>query len=342
LRDNERFLRQTEKIARIGGWKVNPLTDSLIWTEGVYNIIEAPLDYKPGMEEGLKFYTSPYRHIIKEALTKAIDHNEPFKVEAEVITTRGKHIWTEVRGLTRVEDGDVPQVVGTFQDITERKQIESALERSETKYRLMFSESPIGMMYVDRDGNILEINQKMLDIIGSPGSEATRAINMLTFPPLINSGLSQLYHDCLKSGKLIDAETQYTTKWGKKTFLRSVIKPHFDENGDIIGSFTVIEDVAPRKRAEEALRESEARYRTLFQSLKDLIDMHSDRPNEGCLTVETRSLPAVSKNLEMNYIENALRKTKGKVLPAARLLGISRFTLARQMAKMGIKGAHYK
>ena len=45
-----------------------------------------------------------------------------------------------------------------------RKQIEAALEISETKYRLMFSESPIGMVYVDKDGNILEINQKMLDI----------------------------------------------------------------------------------------------------------------------------------------------------------------------------------
>ena len=112
--------------------------------------------------------------------------------------------------------------------------------------------------------------------IGSPGAEATKAINMLTFPPLIKAGLSQHYHDCLKSGKLIDAETQYTTKWGKQTFLRSVIKPHFDENGEIIGCLTVIEDVAARKRPEYALRDSETRYRTLFQSLKDLIDTHSE------------------------------------------------------------------
>jgi DNA-binding NtrC family response regulator len=70
--------------------------------------------------------------------------------------------------------------------------------------------------------------------------------------------------------------------------------------------------------------------------------MHSETPENESPTVETRSLPSVSKNLELNYIENALRKTKGKVLPAARLLGISRFALARQMAKMGIKGENYK
>ena len=343
LRDSERFLRQIEKIARIGGWKVNPIIEhSLNWTEGVYDILEAPLDYKSGLELGLDFYTPQYRPILKEALTRAIDHNEPFKIEAEVKTTSGKKIWTEVRGLMRVEEGDVAQIVGTFQDVTERKQIEAALEMSETKYRLMFSESPVGMMYLDKDGNILEVNQKMLDILGSPGAEATKTINMLTFPPIIESGLSQHYHDCLKCGKLVDAETQYTTKWGKRTFLRSVIKPHMDENGEIIGAFTVTEDVALRKQTEDALRESETRYRTLFQSLRDLINMHSEMVQTANQHVESRTLTDVSKNLERNYIENALRKTKGKVQPAAKLLGISRFTLMRQMAKMGIDSDNYK
>jgi DNA-binding NtrC family response regulator len=115
-----------------------------------------------------------------------------------------------------------------------------------------------------------------------------------------------------------------------------------DENGEIIGSFTVIEDVAPRKRAENALRESETRYRTLFQSLKDLINMHSEMSRNESHAVGLRTLPDVSKNLEMNYIENALRKTKGKVQPAAKLLGISRFMLTRQMAKMKINGADHK
>ena len=42
LQENERFLRETEKIAKLGGWKANPHTDYLQWTEGVYDIIEAP------------------------------------------------------------------------------------------------------------------------------------------------------------------------------------------------------------------------------------------------------------------------------------------------------------
>ena len=58
LKDSERFLRNTEKIAHIGGWKVNPITDSVRWTEGVCNIVEAPLDYNPRMEDVLAFLYS--------------------------------------------------------------------------------------------------------------------------------------------------------------------------------------------------------------------------------------------------------------------------------------------
>ncbi len=66
-------MRQSEKIARTGGWKANPFTDRLYWTEGVYDICEAPKDYQPGLDEGLEFYTLPYRSILKEAIAKTIE-----------------------------------------------------------------------------------------------------------------------------------------------------------------------------------------------------------------------------------------------------------------------------
>ena len=56
LRESELFLKETQQIARLGGWKANPHTDYLVWTDGIYDIIEAPRDFHPMLTEGMKYY----------------------------------------------------------------------------------------------------------------------------------------------------------------------------------------------------------------------------------------------------------------------------------------------
>ena len=165
LRDSEQFLRQSEKIARIGGWKANPFTNSLYWSEGVYDIVEAPKDYQPGLGEGLEFYSPPYRPILTEALAKTMEQEEPFRVEAEVITTSGKHLWTEVRGLMRVEEGQEPQVVGSLMDITERKLAEEALREGEQTLNSILSASPIGIALIE-GRTVKWVNQACVEMFG--------------------------------------------------------------------------------------------------------------------------------------------------------------------------------
>jgi two-component system, cell cycle sensor histidine kinase and response regulator CckA len=131
LQESLLFRRQAEKIGRIGAWKVSPQTDYLYWTEGVYAIVEAPLEYKPGLEEGMKFYDAESIPVLHEALKRALADGTPFVVEAGVTTTTGKHLWTEVRGLGRIGDDEQAFIMGTFQDITERKHLESQLRQAQ-------------------------------------------------------------------------------------------------------------------------------------------------------------------------------------------------------------------
>jgi len=124
LSESEEFLRETQAIAKIRGYKTNPETDFLQWTEGVFRMVEAPMDYQPGLTEGLKYYVPEYIPLIRDLVMNTLSNNEPFVKEVEVITSSGKRLWVELRGLATVNDGPNKCVIGTLQDISARKQAE--------------------------------------------------------------------------------------------------------------------------------------------------------------------------------------------------------------------------
>ena len=90
----------------------------------------------------------------------------------------------------RDDNGQVVGLVGIGRDFTERRQVEERLRENETMYRLLFDSAPVGILLVDTQGKILEVNPAALQILGSPSAEATKEINLLTFQPLIEAGIS--------------------------------------------------------------------------------------------------------------------------------------------------------
>ncbi len=128
-RESERFLRETEKIARLGGWKAEPQTDYLMWTDGIYDIIEAPRNYQPGLTGWLDYFSEEDRPLIRSSIETCLATSEPFTLEVIVTTATGKKVWTELRGLSLVTDGARSSAIGTFQDITERRQIDERLKK---------------------------------------------------------------------------------------------------------------------------------------------------------------------------------------------------------------------
>ena len=92
LRKSEFFLKETQQIARLGGWKANPNTNFLEWTDGVYDIIEAPRNYRPGLIEGLKYYAPEDIPVLREKITACLLTGEPFNLEVRLITETGKKV----------------------------------------------------------------------------------------------------------------------------------------------------------------------------------------------------------------------------------------------------------
>jgi len=156
-------------------------------------------------------------------------------------------------------------------DISERRRAEEALRESEARYRLLVESAPLGVLTIDARGRITQANTKLLEILDSPSAEATRAINMFDFQPLVEAGVSQDFRRCLETGAPIIADRPYVSKSGKAVHLRYHLRPIPGAGGQVGGVQAIVEDYSDLKRAEEALKESEKKYRLIIENADEAI-----------------------------------------------------------------------
>ncbi len=121
---------------------------------------------------------------------------------------------------------------------------------SEKKFKSIFENSPLGIYMATKEGVIIEANTALLAILGSPSIEATKSINVLTFPPLVKNGYAEKFKTCVKKGITIEMEIPYKTKWGKEIYLHSFLVPLKNQKGEVENVYTLIDDISQRKRSE--------------------------------------------------------------------------------------------
>ena len=127
LRKNT-LLKLTGETAQIGGWEFDTETKILLWTEEVYRIHEIDFTYNPNVSDGIGFYAPTSRPAIKDALNMAIEYEEPFDLELELITKKGNYRWVHSIGKSYQVNGKTKKVYGSFQDITNQKRVEFELQ----------------------------------------------------------------------------------------------------------------------------------------------------------------------------------------------------------------------
>jgi PAS domain S-box-containing protein len=127
LAETALFLKESQAIARVGGWKSNPATDMLYWTEELYRLLEHPAG-EPLSHEGSSHYFDPQDKLqVMQALQGALQDGTPFRFNCRMITASGRRFWADFRCVGKQEGPDGSYIAGTIQDITEHKQIEELL-----------------------------------------------------------------------------------------------------------------------------------------------------------------------------------------------------------------------
>ena len=107
--------------ARIGVWQCNLSDNSLLWTNGVYDLFEIPRNTPVTREIALACYTDASRRQMEAARARAIANCSDFSLDVEIITRTGKHRWMRLTGAVESRDGVAHRIFGMKQDITEEK-----------------------------------------------------------------------------------------------------------------------------------------------------------------------------------------------------------------------------
>jgi len=203
--------------------------------------------------------------------------------ETQVHRNDGRLIWVrDSARAVRDASGRITHYEGSLEDITEHKLAEDKVRKSETRFRTLFQEAPIGLLSIDTDGTIQGVNRTALKLLGSPSEEATKQINILTFQPLKDAGISARFEECVKEGKIFGDEQPYTSKWGKSAVLQYKLAPIFDTEGNIVEILCGFVDVSESKRTEQELRDSEERLRQVINLVPHQMFV---RDHEGCLVL---------------------------------------------------------
>ena len=174
-------------------------------------------------------------------------------------------------------DGDPEILEGTVIDITDRKLAENALRESEERYRLLVERMREGLVQADNDGVLQFVNDRFCEMVGYTREELVGAKGELLLAYSEDVTLMR-EKTRLRMRHVADQyEVRVRRKDGTVVWMEIGGAPVVDAAGNAVGSIGVHNDVTERRMAEEALRESEARYRLMAENSTDMISRTSNK-----------------------------------------------------------------
>ena len=261
LRASQAFLIRTGRVAGVGGWEVELASGIMTWSPETHRIHEVADDYVPNLDTAIAFYAPAARPLIEAAVRAGMERGEGWDLELPFMTATGRSIWVRAVGEVEFEAGVPARLVGAFQDITTRKQLEERLADNERFVRGITNSLPLRIAYVDaerrfrfvNDAHCRRLGRSREAILGRTRSELTNGAGDEAIEPRIRAvlaGAEQSY----EYEELVDGELR---------FIESQLIPDVDEAGAVRGFFISGVDITERRRDEQrtvALRSEYQRF----------------------------------------------------------------------------------
>lgn len=155
-----------------------------------------------------------------------------------------------------VEDGQCGKVIVHILDVTGLKKIETALEKSEKKYRTIFEFSPETIVLLDKDGKLADINERLSDRIGYKRENiiGKHFLEIPFLPRESKAKAKEMFSRRMLGNDIPPYEIDLITGTGERIIGRIISTPVKDADGQIINTLIIVSDITGQKKAEEELK----------------------------------------------------------------------------------------
>lgn len=276
----DELLRLTGEMAHVGGWEFDTETLSGAWTDEVARIHDLDPQQPTNAELGMSFYRGESRKSIEDAVEKAIKQGTPYDLELEMTTAKGIRKWVRTIGMPVFQGNKIVKVKGIFQDITERKKAEDEIRRMNDELEEivrertaelsdLYNNAPCGYHSIDKDANILFINDTELKWLGYTREEVVGKKKIYEFfTPESVTTFNNKFPIFLKQGWINDLEFEIVRKDGSTFPILLSGSAVYDQDGQFVMSRSTMIDHTAYRKTETALRESQAKLVTINKELE--------------------------------------------------------------------------
>lgn len=187
--------------------------------------------------------------------------------------------WLEMDGETKwysanlspmLMDGEFVGSVAVVRNITERKQMEEALRKSEEKYRTLVENASDLIYMIDEKDKVLSLNKAAAMLFGRRPEEVVGKSIFDLFPKEVADGYSRDLKEVFRTGESQTRESKMVAG-GRESWINTTLNPVRDPEGKVVAVIGVTRDITQRKQMEEALRESEEKHRAIVENSPNFV-----------------------------------------------------------------------
>lgn len=289
LKHSRKMLARTERIAHVGSWEWEIASDTVIWSEELYRIFgRDPAGQPPTWAEHAQLYDPDDMARLQHAVAQSISTGAPYKVELRARHLDGSARMCLAQGFPETDaHGRVVRLYGSLHDITARKAAEEELRFQ----AMLLNQIQDLITATDVDGTVQFINESNARMLGV-SQEHIIGRTVFDFGEDASKGATQqeILETTLQHGKWRGEVVNYDRD-GNEYILDCRTWIIRDEHGEPQALCSVSTDITERKKAEEALQESERKYRKLVDTIPGIIFQSRIDPDG------TRAFIFISENI---------------------------------------------